>query len=175
MGYIDPDGLVRWGDVVSNTLGVLGSGVGVGSALIGAPTGVSQVLGGAVIANSMNSWGSSWYGLTRALSDDSGYDIPENYQTLPRATASSMTCNKDVQKMADIVDLGIDFASGRAVAGYAPNMSGYLKAPVGYSPLNSNMLSHPATYGELSSKKLNLFSDILSGTQAYQYGTGAWK
>ena len=175
---MDPYGLIRWGDVASNAVGAMASGAGIvlGGALVLAPTGVSQVIGGVVLAKSTYSWGTSVYNLARSFDDDSSYDIPSNYQTLARSAASLVTCDENGQLIADALDLGLDLMSGRAVAGYVSNPAGHLRAPIGYADnLNSNMFSTSSAYGGMSSKELNFFFDILGGFSSYQYLTGAWQ
>jgi hypothetical protein len=175
--FFDPVGLVRWSDVGSNTLGVLGSGAGMflGAALFAFPSGVSQVLGAAVFSKSVYGFGTSTYGLTRAFSDDASYDIPSKYQTLPRAVATSLSCSKNAERYADAAVLALDLAAGKAPAGFKPNPSGYLRNPVGYPPMDSSHFTSPANYSNMSSKDLNLLSDILQGSQTIQYGLEATK
>ena len=107
-------GSVRWGDVAVNSLGVLGAGAGflVGGALVAAPTGISQVIGGLVLAKSTYAMGTSSYNLGRAFSADQSFDIPSNYQTLPRVIASNMSSSPSAARFADAAELTLDFASG---------------------------------------------------------------
>ena len=176
VSFTDPSGLVRWGDVFNSGAGVIGAGLGIGlgGALMVAPTGISQVVGGVVLAKSAYSWGSSWYNLVRAFSDDKSLDIPDGYQSLPRAIASQFSCSKNAQLAADAAELGIDFVSGRVTAGFARNPSGFFKSPVGYPMMNSNQFTHAANYAELSGEVLDTMSDIMQGIQSVQYAWGAF-
>ncbi|MCA3025668.1 MAG: hypothetical protein ING73_15685 [Rhodocyclaceae bacterium] len=177
LNSIDPYGLVRWGEVATNGLGVLGAGAGflVGGALVAAPTGVSQVVGGLVLGKSVYSWGTSWYGLARAFSDDDRLDVPSRFQTLPRALASAFTCSPKGERVADAAELALDFASGRVVAGMVRNPSGYLRSPVGYPPINSNQFSHAANFGRYAPKDVVRFTELMQGTQTTQYTIEAAK
>lgn len=175
--YVDPLGLVRWDQVGSNTVGLLGSGAGVllGGALVSMPTGVTQVLGGVVLAKSLHSFATSSYGLTRSFSDDASYDIPSKYQTLPRTVATTLSCSPNAERYADAAELAIDLAAGRAPAGFKSNPSGYLRSPVGYPPMDSSHFTSPATFSQMSSASTNLLTDILQGSQTIQYGLEAAK
>jgi RHS repeat-associated protein len=177
LGYVDPYGQVRWRELGSATLGLAGSaaGVVVGGTLFSAPTGLTQVLGGAIVVKSAWSWGTSWYSFTRALSDDERFDIPSQFQTLPRTASAMLSCGPTGERVADILDLSLDFASGRPNAGFLRNPSGYLRSPVGYPPINSNQFFSPVTVDRLMSPQFNAAANILQGTQSVQYVLDATK
>jgi hypothetical protein len=131
---------------------------------------VSQVIGGAVLVKSVYSWGTSWYAFARALSDDESYDLPSGFQTLPRAASHMLTCgNPTAERVADVLDLSLDFASGRPTAGFLRNPSGYLRSPVGYPPINSNQFLRPVTVDALMSPAFNRAAGTLQGAQSLQY------
>ncbi|WP_315530409.1 RHS repeat-associated core domain-containing protein, partial [Delftia acidovorans] len=115
--WIDPLGLVRWADAVNNGLGILGNAGGaiVGGALLAAPepTLVTKVAGSAVLSKSAYGFGASWYGFTRALSDDPSYDIPSDQSSLPRALVCAAGCNDAGRGVADVMDLSLDLAVGK--------------------------------------------------------------
>lgn len=169
--YVDPYGNVRWRELGYATLGLAGSaaGVVVGGTLVSAPTGISQVIGGAVLVKSVWGWGTSWYDFTRALSDDETYDLPSGFQTLPRAASQLLSCGPTGERVADVLDLSLDFASGRPTAGFLRNPSGFLRSPVGYPPINSNQFLSPVTVDRLMSPQFNAAANILQGTQSLQY------
>ena len=175
LSYINPYGLVRWGDVATNTVGLFGSGAGIvlGGVLISAPTGVSQAVGGVVLVKSVHSWGTGWYGLTRAFSDDASYDIPSRYQTLPRTIATNLSCSPNAESYADAAELALDFASGRVIAGDIPNPSGWMRASVGYPQRDASYFTHSATYDEMISPAARNARDALQFFQTIQYGQQA--
>lgn len=55
----------------------------------------------------------SWYGFTRALSDDPSYDIPSDQSSLPRALVCAAGCNDAGRGVADVMDLSLDLAVGK--------------------------------------------------------------
>ncbi|WP_312462013.1 RHS repeat-associated core domain-containing protein [Comamonas sp.] len=115
--YADPLGLVRWSEVVNNGLGILGNtgGAVVGAALLAAPepTTLTKIAGGAVLSKSIYGLGTSWYGFTRAFSDDSGYDISPDRATLSRTLVFVAGCNDAGRGVADALDLGLDLVAGK--------------------------------------------------------------
>ncbi|WP_312835379.1 RHS repeat-associated core domain-containing protein [Comamonas sp.] len=115
--YADPLGLVRWSEVVNNGLGILGNtgGAVVGAALLAAPepTTLTKIAGGAVLSKSIYGLGTSWYGFTRAFSDDSGYDISPDKATLSRTLVCVAGCNDAGRGVADALDLGLDLVAGK--------------------------------------------------------------
>ncbi|WP_460556420.1 RHS repeat-associated core domain-containing protein, partial [Comamonas piscis] len=115
--YADPLGLVRWSEVVNNGLGILGNtgGAVVGVALLAAPepTTLTKIAGGAVLSKSIYGLGTSWYGFTRAFSDDSEYDISPDRATLSRTLVCFAGCNEAGRGVADALDLGLDLVAGK--------------------------------------------------------------
>lgn len=175
--FVDPSGHVRWGAVGTAGVGIAGAvaGLVVGTALIGAPTGVSQIVGVLVVAKSVYALGANLYGLWRAFSDDDSRDLPSRYQTLPRLYAAMLAgCSKTAERVADAVELGLDFAAGRVPAGFKPNLSGALRSPAGYSQMNSNQFSSLATAEKFRSRSANFWIDGLQLTQTLLYMRDAW-
>jgi RHS repeat-associated protein len=178
VGYIDPIGLVRWRAAGWAALGVVGNGFGMlaGAGLLGAPepTMLTKVLGTAVLTKSTIGWGLNWTNLILAFTEDEAdYDQPSSagrfiaYHYDP--------CNSDLQRFADVAELGLDFASGRAIIGHMPRSSGYLWQPVGYPALNSNqVLPLAATYADTLSPSVKLASDGMQAAQSIQYGADAY-
>ncbi|HDZ39139.1 MAG TPA: RHS repeat-associated core domain-containing protein [Marinobacter sp.] len=166
--FIDPTGLVRWSDVASSTLGLLGNGAGaiVGGALVGAPEPSTTVVGGVVLTKSVAGWGLNWYNLTRALTDDSQYDIPS---TLPRVIARTVSCNPDATRIADAVDLGVDLLAGRLPVGYIPIGGSALDKSVNFGEMNKFM------YGRFGDPSLNSYVNSLQQWTLGQYMYDAYE
>ena len=173
--FYDPSGLVRWGAVASNFVGILGNGAGmvVGGALLAAPepTMLTKVAGGAVLAKSIYGWGASWYGLTRAFSDDNAYDIPQDYTTAPRALTCTAVggCTDVGRGMADIADLGLDFASGRVSVDSTLRPKGAERLPMILDLEKPRSLPVSATFTPAQNRAL----DILQGLTAAQSVKGS--
>lgn len=166
---------VRWGEVINNTMGVVGSGAGiiVGAGLLGAPepTMATKAAGTAVISKSIYSWSTSWYGLARAFSGDVAYDIPGQYQTLPRAVVASLgSSSYTAQRVADVLDLGVDFASGRIPVGYFQIGPGY-KMLYGYSGCS---LTELGFVSNMMTPGANKFVNTMQILQTIQYSREAF-
>ncbi|CAB5711608.1 Cell wall-associated polypeptide CWBP200 [Delftia tsuruhatensis] len=162
--WIDPLGLVRWSDAVNNGLGILGNAGGaiVGSALLAAPepTLITKVAGSAVLSKSVYGFGASRYGFTRALSDDSSFDIPSDQSSLPRTLVCAVGCNNTGRGVADAIDLSLDLAVGKIP------VSNKIKLPIKWGmdvdPPWKQPISSMFTQGQ------NTALDVLQGASALQ-------
>jgi RHS repeat-associated protein len=169
--YTDPYGLVRWGDLGSATLGLVGNGAGVlvGGALLAAPEPtVTKVVGGVVMVKSLTGWGLNSYNFGRAWSDDDSYDAPSS---AGRAIATAIDpCDKGLQRYADAAELGIDLLSGRLPVGTIGVGGSALDKAANFSEYHDYMKG--ASFG--SSGTTN-FVNTMQGAQTIQYGTDAYR
>lgn len=172
----DSFGKPRWREVFRSGLGLLGAGAGalVGGMLVGVPTGVSQIVGGIILAKSLYGWGTNWYGMTRAFSSDASYDIPAGYQTLPRAVATSAFGSSDAARgIADASELALDFAGGRVMFSFAKG-PGYTMLP-GYGNVDSSIwITDQVGVSALLSTNQNLSVGFMQGVQTGLYSVDAY-
>lgn len=146
----------------------------MGLALLAAPTGITHVLGVIILAKSLWGFTANTYNFARAFSDDASYDLADKYNSPTRAIANWIApCNESAQRIADITDLGLDLAGGRAVIKRA-NLGGYLKQPVGYPYKNTNpvIISTVNTLvADALSRNMRLYADFMqiSDTALYVY------
>ena len=116
INWIDPYGLIRWGNAGIAAIGFVGNGLGVlvGDSLLAIPepTMATKVVGGLVLGKSVAGWGLSSYNFTQAFMHDSpSYDAPSS---AARAIVSAVAPgNEDALLCADAADLTIDLLSGR--------------------------------------------------------------
>jgi uncharacterized protein RhaS with RHS repeats len=148
VNWIDPFGLVRWGQLGSSVLGLVGNGLGifVGSILLGTPepTLATKAIGAVVVGKSTVGWGLNWYNLTQSFNDScEKYDAPAS---AARAVATVVSPgNQDAQAIADVVDLSIDFASGRGAAyAYKTTFGIATKGPKFRFDPSSKILTNPS-------------------------------
>jgi len=161
--FIDPTGFVRWKYAGNAFLGILGNGAGmiVCGALLAAPepTMATKIIGGAVLTKSTAGFGLSFYNFTSAFTQESNqYDAPSSLARVGATIINS--CNSDLLKYADILDLTLDFASGRVIIGSVPVAGSLLNKSVSFSGLNK------AQYNQFGQPLVNVATDTLQATQA---------
>ncbi|GHT88234.1 hypothetical protein AGMMS49543_26110 [Betaproteobacteria bacterium] len=175
VSFVDPLGLVRWGDVISNSFSLAGSVAGVfaGGVLLAVPEPMAtKVVGAAVASKSLYGIGTSSYNLMRAFSDDDEYDIPSQYTSLPRTMASAFSCSRAAQNVADGLELGLDLVSGRVsgtVIGYIPHRPYNLLHDTNVYPL-----SQPITPWSGLGRGQQKYVNTMTGTQAGLSGVGSF-
>jgi hypothetical protein len=129
--YIDPDGRLRWKDAALSTLGIASNAAGMfvggtlvtgGAALMVAPEPVltklagagSVALGTVVYTKSVAGVALNSANLRAALEDEDPYVPSSAAQVIAETVAPG---NETAKGIADVADLTLDLASGRAPAG----------------------------------------------------------
>lgn len=125
--YVDPLGLVRWGDAGRAGLGVvvnwIGLGVGFGLAAVPEPTLLTKVAAVAVTTKSGYGLGANLTNFWSALRDE----CPGSTGSLAGDVADAIAPgNETAQDLAAVADLSADLATGRISANHANKVVGAL-------------------------------------------------
>jgi uncharacterized protein RhaS with RHS repeats len=106
VNFVDPAGLFNTRLFISSSIGLAANTLGIvsGGLALSAPTGVTQVLGGVVLAKSIVGFGANAINLFRSFTDDSA--LPSSAFGL--IADEFAPCNKTAQKLASAADLATD-------------------------------------------------------------------
>ena len=152
ISFADPSGLVRWGDLGSATLGLVGNGLGfvtgLGLMVIPEPTMLTKVASVVVIGKSCYGLAANGQNFTAALLD---MPAPSKGSLANDVAQLVAPGNQNAQKVATIIDLASDLGIGRIGAVAAKNLTGKLVRDANGFPLyDMKYVRYPAP-GDLGS------------------------
>ncbi|HWA11397.1 MAG TPA: RHS repeat-associated core domain-containing protein [Opitutaceae bacterium] len=154
VNFIDPMGLVKWGDLGSAGLGLITNGLGVATgvalAFVPEPTLLTKAAAVAVIGKSSYGFGASIQNAWAAINDK----VAPSQGSLANDTAQLIAPgNQNAQRVASVLDLGSDLLGGRIGANAAKNLIGQVVRDARGFPLyNMEYLSvhDPGNLGKLA-------------------------